>query len=184
MKKIIIVGKAASGKDYLAKTFRRHGYTTNLSVTTRPMRVGEKHMVDYNYMSLFKFFLNRILFRFWEVKKFNGWYYGTLKKEWKNKDVFIFTPGGIETMPHKDYENSVIVFIDVLENVRRERLMERSDSDQVERRIKADEYDFSRYDKYRDKFTIYSTGHFDAKDAMIELLRYAGEDEQILKSLQ
>ena len=80
MKKIILVGPAACGKTHLAEEFERHGYKANLSVTTRPMREGEEHMKHYNFMSDEEF--NKVMVdgNFWEVKEFNGWRYGTLKK--------------------------------------------------------------------------------------------------------
>lgn len=182
MKKIILVGEAGCGKTYLAETFERHGYKANLSVTTRPMRDGEEHMKHYNFMSWIRFMWNKLLGRFWEVKKFNGWYYGTLKSEWRDKDLFIFTPGGVEGMSDEDIANSVILYINVPEEVRRSRLMERSDADSVERRIDADRRDFESNRKYKNELVLYSPdGMFNAIWQMKFLLETAGEDQDVIK---
>jgi len=186
MKKIIIVGEAGCGKTFLAEEFERHGYKANLSVTTRPMRDGEKHMSSYNFMSKWRFFWNRLFGMFWEFKKFNGWYYGTLHTEWIRKDLFIFTPGSVESMSEKDLANSSVWHIYVDENVRRERLSKRSDADSVDRRIEADRIDFDIHDKYKNNGTMaYSpNGDFDAKDFMIEILTAAGEDPEVINAIK
>jgi len=174
MKKIILVGEAASGKTTIAEELERMGYRANLSVTTRPIRDGEEHMRSYNFMSKRKFWTNRILGRFWEVKKFNGWYYGTLKTEWIDKDAFVFTPGGVESMSNEDIENSVIWYIDVPEEVRRDRLMKRSDTDSVERRIEADRIDFSVNEKYLSRgYRLVAPGDFDVSYIVEKIIESA-----------
>lgn len=184
MKKIILVGKAASGKTTLAEYFESIGYKANLSVTTRPMREGEIHMVSYNFMSRMKFLLNRLLLRFWEVKKFNGWYYGTLKSEWSSKDIFIFTPSGIESMSKKDIKDSVIIYINTPEILRQERLLQRSDADSVGRRMAADDEDFSINSEYK-KHLMLNTGNNDfcVKTTARYLLEEAGEDSDIIRAI-
>jgi dephospho-CoA kinase len=73
---------------------------------------------------------------------FNGWCYGTSHKEFNSSNVFIFTPGGIASLPKEVIYNSVIVYFDIDESVRYERLLERSDADTIDRRIKSDDDDF------------------------------------------
>lgn len=176
MNKIILVGEAASGKTYIAEHFEDIGISANLSVTTRPMRDGEEHMKSYNFMSNFRFNLNRLMLRFWEVKSFNGWKYGTLKSEWKNKQLFIFTPSGVETMSKKALSESSIFYIEVPENTRRERLMQRSDSDTVDRRINADRQDFTKNSEYKKHHKITSDGGFNVYDVAADIIKQAQHD--------
>lgn len=77
---ILLLGKAASGKDYSAKKLKElFGDRANLVVssTTRPKRQGEVDGVDYNFLSLGAF-LKKISERtMLEYSVFNDWYYGT-----------------------------------------------------------------------------------------------------------
>ena len=50
-KKIILVGKAASGKDYFKDYLTSKGLKPNISQTTRPMREGETEGKTYYYIS-------------------------------------------------------------------------------------------------------------------------------------
>jgi len=49
--KVILVGCAGSGKDYLIDTFVSLGYKRGVSNTTRPKRAGEVEGLTYNYIS-------------------------------------------------------------------------------------------------------------------------------------
>lgn len=77
---ILLLGKAASGKDYSAKKLKKlFGDRANLVVssTTRPKRPAEVDGVDYNFLSLGDF-LKKISERtMLEYSVFNDWYYGT-----------------------------------------------------------------------------------------------------------
>lgn len=182
LRPIILVGAAGSGKSHLADVFEAHGYKANLSLTTRPMRDGESHMRDYNFVSRLKFFWLLLTFRLFEFKRFNGWWYGTLKSEWRNKNVFIFTPAGIASLSKSDRNQAVICYLDIPEEARFYRLNERSDSDKVYRRMDADRRDF---EKYQFDYVVRVTDpFFDTKEIMIELLRTAGEDRYILRALK
>ena len=46
-KRIILVGKAASGKDHLRKKFESRGFKYAVTYTTRPPREGEIDGKDY-----------------------------------------------------------------------------------------------------------------------------------------
>lgn len=147
-KKIILVGKAASGKDYFKDFLINEGFRASISHTTRPIRKGERdgktyHFVDNNE---FEYLINKG--NFFEWKTFNGWYYGTSKKEWLYNSVFIFTPGGVETLPKESLYNSIIVYFDIPDDIRIDRLYLRSDADSIERRIISDEKDFQSFTNY------------------------------------
>jgi guanylate kinase len=153
--RIILCGKAASGKDHLRKTLEGRGFRYGVSYTTRPPRKGEIDGKDY-------FFLEENEFQtlveqgfFYEHVTFNGWYYGTSKEQWfVNDDVFIMTPTGISKLHAADRKSSFIIYIDIPTEIRRERLMERNDnSDSIERRLEADDRDFENFTDYDIKIT-------------------------------
>jgi guanylate kinase len=148
-KRIVLVGKAASGKDYARKLLQGLGYQYQISFTTRPMRVGEVHGQDYYFMPEFKFLdLVKTGF-FYEHVQFNGWLYGTSKAQMKiESGVFIMTPVGLSHMQTWDRAQSLVVYFDIEEGIRKERLMLRSDADKVDRRLESDAVDFADFTNY------------------------------------
>ena len=77
---ILLLGKAASGKDYSAKKLKElFGIEANLVVssTTRPKRQGEVDGMDYNFISLGDFLKKISAHEMLEYSVFNDWYYGT-----------------------------------------------------------------------------------------------------------
>jgi guanylate kinase len=147
-KRIILVGQAASGKDYLAGKFIDRGYRKDISLTTRPMRDGEIDGLTYHYVSKEQFMQGLSDNKFYEHVEFNGWMYGTSIDDWNNADVFIMTPSGIATIKEEDRKDCVVVFIEISEEIRRQRMDLRSDADTTERRIKADRKDFKGFIDY------------------------------------
>lgn len=151
--RLILVGKAASGKDYLRDAFTRAGYKPDISVTTRPMRSNEQEGVSYNFITedVYEKLVEEN--KLYEHVRFNGWGYGTLKESWENSDVFIMTPSGIEHIDPSELKDCFIVYFDIDEQIRRERLQQRSDADSVERRIIADNKDFENFQNYDAKIS-------------------------------
>jgi dephospho-CoA kinase len=58
------------------------------------------------------------------------------------------TPSGISQLSTEDRSESIIVYVDIDEVTRRERMSKRRDADDVDRRIKADEKDFLNFIDY------------------------------------
>jgi guanylate kinase len=153
--RIILVGKAAAGKDHLRHILEGRGFKYGVSYTTRPPRKGEVDGIDY-------FFIDEAEFKdlieqkfFYEHVTFNGWYYGTSKDQWnETDDVFIMTPSGVNKLHAADRKHSFIIYIDIPIEIRRERLGGRQDvNDAIERRIQADENDFINFTDYDIKLT-------------------------------
>lgn len=151
MCKIIICGKAGSGKTFL-KNFlvQERGFSGSVSATTRPRREGETEGVDYFFMYRDKF-IEKICddpHSVMEFQLFNGWFYATLQEEWNNKEVFIMTPSAIKGLVEKGEKDVCIVYLDIEEKVRKRRLKERKGSpDSVKRRLCADQKDFEPFDR-------------------------------------
>lgn len=146
--KLVICGKGGSGKDHLRKILAEQGFKYSVSVTSRPMRADEKDGLDYNFISLEQ--ANRLVEEglLYEHCTFNGWVYGTTKDQFQKSNLFILTPRGISQIKKEDRENTIIVYLDISENIRRERLSKRRDADDVERRIKADDSDFKNFEDF------------------------------------
>lgn len=149
MKRIILVGKAASGKDHARKLIMNAGGNYAVSYTTRPPREGEENGKDYFFISAeeFEWMINKD--KFYEYVEFNGWYYGTTNKQMSEDDTFIMTPLGLSHLSKEDRSESLVVYFDIPEDIRKERMLARQgDADSVDRRLVADEADFKTYNDY------------------------------------
>ena len=121
MKRIIIVGKAASGKDYLKSKFIEKGFINAISYTTRPIRENELNGKDYLFIAEeeFKSKINNNFF--YEYNQFNNWYYGIPRHLFLNEGaVFIMNPSGIYKLNKSDRESSFIIYLDIDKNIRKE----------------------------------------------------------------
>lgn len=149
MKRIILVGKAASGKDHARKILEAYGAKYAVSYTTRPPREGEVNAKDYFFLdpAEFEHMINHD--KMYEYVEFNGWYYGTTDKQMTECNAFIMTPLGLSHLTPQDREESFVIYFNIDETIRRERMeIRQGNADSVERRIIADEEDFSTYTNY------------------------------------
>jgi guanylate kinase len=168
MKRIILCGKAASGKDYMRDYLHKQGLELEVSFTTRPMRVGEVPGYTYNYVSREQFLNLLHGGNMYEHVEFAGKYYGTSRENWEKPcDVFIFTPTGLSQVNEDDRANCLVVYFDIPYVVRKERLRERSDWDSVARRLRADEEDFEGFCDYDLRVT---NPNYDP-DALFEIIK-------------
>lgn len=167
--KIILVGKAASGKDYFKDFLLKKGYKTSISHTTRPMREGETQQKEYYFIDdkLFKDSIKENMF--FEYKEFNSWLYGTSNRQMKASNVFIFTPSGIKSLPFNFKKLCTIVYFDIDEKQRLERLKLRSDVDSVSRRLKADEHDFMDFKDFNIRV---ADNNYDCEYLLKKILAY------------
>lgn len=153
MHRIIIIGKAASGKDHMRKILEQKKMKYAVTYTTRPKRNDETEGRDYHFISVEDFKLRALHSQFYEYVTFNEWYYGTTKKQFYEDDVFIMTPSGLSKVFPADRAESLVIFLDVPYDVRRERLSVRNDADTVDRRLEADEKDFSDFEDFDIRIT-------------------------------
>lgn len=154
--KIIICGKSGSGKDYLKNLLinSNKGYLYAISHTTRPKRENEIDGKDYHFVSeeTFLNMINKGLFV--EHTKFNNWYYGLTKISFEMGNVFILTPSGIKQLPEYFKKQSLIIYLDIDEITRANRLYNRKDNqDSVYRRMKADNEDFANFTEWNIRIT-------------------------------
>lgn len=156
-KRIILVGKAGSGKDFMRKKLESRNFKYAVSYTTRPAREGEVHGRDYFFITEEQAKKMIDNYEFFEYVMFNGWLYGTTLSQWSQADgddVFIMTPTGLSHIGEEDRKDCLVIFVDIDINVRRERLMQRDmPGDSIERRIQADEDDFHSFTNFDIRIT-------------------------------
>lgn len=155
--KIIIIGKAASGKDYFQKQLVSNGWIPLRQYTTRPKRPNEVGD-EYHFVTEEEF--DSIRHKLMSVLNFNGWKYGFDMDEVLKSDVMIFSPANFFDIIYlacignysciKLLDSSNIVYLDIDEDTRRERLSVRyvggNEDDSLERRLQADREDFKLVD--------------------------------------
>lgn len=153
--KIIIIGKAASGKDYFQKQLVSNGWIPLRQYTTRPKRPNEVGD-EYHFVTEEEF--DSISHKLQSIQNFNGWKYGFDIDEAIESDVMIFSPANFFDMvissDDKSCElvlSSTVVYLDIDEETRRQRLSVRykggNEDDSLERRLRADKEDFKTLDR-------------------------------------
>ena len=148
-KRIVLVGKAASGKDHLRKKYESRGFKYAVSYTTRPPREDEVNGKDYFFITDEESTKMIESNMFYEHVYFNGWLYGTTVNQFFTDDLFIMTPAGISHIKPEDRANSFIIYIDIYMFIRKQRLVNRMmPGDSLTRRIEADELDFMDFNDY------------------------------------
>lgn len=152
--RVILCGQGSSGKDHLKKKLVDKGFTPSISYTTREPRPGEVEGVDYHFISEATFLkmVDNNEFREWN-KFANKWYYGTTNKHFDAADVFIMTPSGIKALTEEERKKFLIIFLDIPEYIRRDRLLARKGPDDPERRLTTDRIDFAGFSSYDIRIT-------------------------------
>lgn len=147
--KLILVGKAAAGKDFLKNRLVGKGFKPGISCTTRKPRHNEQDGVDYHFMTeeLFKEKIDSG--EMLEHMVFNNWYYGLTKGEFEQADVMIMSKEGLDVLP-KDYRDKcMVIYLDPPRMTRFERLEHRNDqNDSIDRRMRTDDEQFENFKDY------------------------------------
>lgn len=153
-KRIILAGPGASGKDHMRKLLESKGFKYAVSYTTRPPRPGEVDGKDYFFLSQEQCQSMKDNDEFYEAIDFNGWTYGTSNKQFYEDDVFIMTPSGIAHIKPEDRNTSFIMYFDIDEAIRKERLEARvMPGHSVEARLQADRDLFEGFTDFDIKIT-------------------------------
>lgn len=125
---IVIVGESASGKTTLAKEYEDWlGFKRIITYTTRSKRQNEKDGVDYHYISDEEFErLNNDGF-FAETAEYNGWKYGSAKKDYVTNAVAVLTPRGLRSVKRNGVQCTSI-YLDVPRRDRLAKCLNRGDN--------------------------------------------------------
>ena len=151
--KIIICGKSGSGKDTLRKRMQNLGFVYGKPYTTRPKREFELNS-DYVFIDELQFYKLKDQYFFFDSQVYNDWNYGLPNFEWSSCNLFIMSPATIKKLTEEQLKECFIIYLDIQENIRKERISFRSgNADSVERRINADEQDFNQFTTYNLKIT-------------------------------
>ena len=147
---IILTGYSSVGKDKMQSILTKmFNYKPIVSHTTRPKRVNEVNHKDYHFVTEAEF--NDIMFL--ETRSYDTifegiaqtWFYGTSLKELDKKGDRVCIKdleGAIKLKEH--IKDSIIVYIEVPEEIRKQRAIERGSFCELEftRRVEQDTKDF------------------------------------------
>ena len=156
MRKIFaVMGKASTGKDTLTKMLSETlELPIALSFTTRPMRVGEKQGVEYNFISDSDFWDLHgcdLLAEYtsYEVASGETWHYGLTKEELEKAEyvLVIVNPDGFKQLTEIYGDKVCSILIDAPADVRIKRYLDRDTvteekAEECCRRFLADNKDF------------------------------------------
>ena len=152
-KVIALAGKAGAGKDYLLQeACRRHPeYNQIVNSTTRPKREGEVDGINYYYLTNEEFAQQVLSGEMIQATVFRDWCYGTsINSLDKNKiNIGVFNPESIEIIQMDPRLDLKVYYVAAPAKVRLLRQLNREENPDVEeiiRRYKADEDDFSFLD--------------------------------------
>lgn len=153
-----MLGKSGSGKDHLLRGLIKSGLRYSPKFTTRPKRSKETEGVEYNFITNSDFERmekqNLILTHQTFLIGEEIWHYGISRENFEKNQVFIMTPHEFSQLSETDMTNTFIVYLDIDYETRKNRISKRNDSsDSIDRRMAADEIDFSGFNTYDLKIT-------------------------------
>ncbi len=150
---LILCGKTCSGKTTVAEILAKEfGFRRNVTYTTRPPRPGEVDGKDYHFVSEKEF--DELLPALAESTEYNASFgycrYGSLKSDYVSDGILkvsVLNPVGIEEI-RKQGLNPFVVELDVPEDILRDRLEARGDSQtEIDRRLADDAKRFEKWKK-------------------------------------
>ena len=154
---IAIMGKSGAGKDSMMEAVldrlpldaKVHEI---VSCTSRPMREGEEHGINYYYYRPDEFEQKIMNNEMLEFTRFNNWWYGTGYEsvfEHGFVNIGVFNPTGIRQLLEREDCNVVIFWVRTADKTRLLRQLNREENPDVKeiiRRFGADEDDFDDID--------------------------------------
>lgn len=147
--KLILVGKAAAGKDFLKNRIVTRGFKAGISCTTRLPRETEVDGVDYHFLTENEFKVKLNSGDMLEHMYFNGWYYGLTHEEFNQADVMIMSKDGLAMLPTEFRNQCLVIYLDPSRMTRVERLNDRADiNDTIHRRMSTDDEQFKGFQDY------------------------------------
>lgn len=126
---IVLTGPSASGKTATCLYLQSHfGIRKVVTHTTRPMREGERNGVDYHFVTEEEFREMEKEGLFIETVFYNGYHYGTSKKEVRIDKCLAVEFSGAKVYKGLQDPRIVLFFLKADEKRRRERMAERGDA--------------------------------------------------------
>ena len=174
---ILLTGMTGSGKDKVKNILTKmFNYKPIVSHSTRPIRINEVNHKDYHFVTEADF--NDIMFL--ETRSYDTifeginqtWFYGTSLKELDKKGDRVCIKdleGAIKLKEH--IKDSIIVYIEVPEEIRKQRAIERGSFCELEyaRRVKQDAKDFNK--ELIDKHCEYFIYNYKDEEYLLEQIK-------------
>lgn len=167
---IVLIGASASGKTELAKLLcKYYNYQKCITTTTRPIRNNEVDGVDYHFISKEDFLKKNTRNEFIGVTNYNNNFYGIQKKDLLLNGILIVDPSGANYLIDEKVENIFIVFIETSEKLRKLRMINRGDNQEIiEKRLAQDNIIFQSQNIKRIDLLIKNED--DSLDALTNLI--------------
>lgn len=146
----------ASGKDSTQKELIKMGLKSVVSYTTRPPRPKEIDGIAYHFISKEEFLEKEKQGFFAETTSYNVasgdiWYYGSAVNDLTEDKVIILNPEGLRQIKKVKSLKPVSFFINADKTTLMDRAKKRGDNtDEVLRRLIADDFDFADINSYID----------------------------------
>lgn len=126
-----LLGESASGKSTIEKRIENYGMNRIISTTTRPIREGEKHGVDYYYVTEEEFKKN--VDRYYETTEYRKWHYCidpvANQIDLSKNYICVIEPLGLEKLINKiGKENVVSIYIKTQDKERLLRSLKRENN--------------------------------------------------------
>ena len=183
---IVLAGKSASGKNFVARKLEEYGYKTIVTYTTRPKRKNEKQDITYHFISdeEFKQKINEGFFAEWKsyITNEGVWYYGSSLEDIECADdmsVIILTPDGYRDIKSKlPDKNIACIYLYANNSTIKKRLEHRGDNpNEVIRRMESDNEDFKGFENEVDRI-VYNNDGDKIDDVVSKILKYVGETNE------
>lgn len=164
---IVIVGESASGKSTLAKKYEDWlDFKRIVTYTTREPRQNKKEGVDYHFIDDAEFErLNKEGF-FAETAEYNGWKYGSAKKDYVTNAVAVLTPRGLRSVKRNGVKCTSI-YLDVPRRDRLAKCLNRGDN--IEEAYRRSLSDVGQFDGIADEvdYVLKNPGYKNKPDELI-----------------
>ena len=153
---VALIGEAGAGKDSMMqqvlKRLADHGHLSDVheivSCTSRPMREGEAHGINYYYYDPEDFALKILDDEMLEFTQFNNWWYGTGYQSVRSDGVInigVFNPSGVNQLIDREDCRVTVFWVKTSDKQRFLRQLNREEHPNVKeivRRFSADWEDF------------------------------------------
>ena len=172
-KTIVLMGLSGSGKDSALKYIsEKYNKEISVSVTTRPMRKGEKQGIEYTFVNDEEFdsYEPAIHIRVYNTV-FGDWKYLT-RTDVKGKIIILDYAGAQSLCDYLGRENVIVIKLNVDMDIIHNRLSNRGDSEnEIERRLADDIIKFKGSNDYAN-YTINNNGSleelYEILDSLVE----------------
>lgn len=170
---IVIVGESAAGKSSVEKMLmQKYGYKKIVSYTTRPPRENEIDGFDYNFIDKSQFKRLKLQGFFAETAEYNGWFYGTAKKDCTNDKVAVLTPHGMRQLNRMPEINVIAFYLNIPRRDRLIKILQRGDD--IEEATRRSLSDVGQFDGIEDEvdFVIPNDGYKHSPEEIADEIYY------------